>query len=51
MAKRAEILPNDLAVLKEMIAVLQAEDAKKSATLRVHDQLFQALRLRIAKLQ
>ncbi len=34
-----------------MIAVLQAENAKISATLRVHDQLVQALRLRIAKLQ
>ena len=34
-----------------MIATLQAENAKISATLRVHDQLVQALRLRIAKLQ
>jgi transposase len=41
-----------------MIAALQAENAqiaaeyaKMSATLRVHDQLVQALRLRIAKLQ
>lgn len=34
-----------------MIAVLQAENAKISATLRVHDQMVQALRLRIAKLQ
>ena len=34
-----------------MIAVLQTENAKMSATLRVHDQLVQALRLRIAKLQ
>ena len=34
-----------------MIAELQAENAKISATLRVHDQLVQALRLRIAKLQ
>ena len=30
---------------------MQAENAKISATLRVHDQLVQALRLRIAKLQ
>ncbi len=30
---------------------LQAENAKMAATLRVHDQLVQALRLRIAKLQ
>ena len=34
-----------------MIAALQAGNAKISATLRVHDQLVQALRLRIAKLQ
>jgi len=34
-----------------MIAALQAENAKISATLRAHDQLVQALRLRIAKLQ
>ena len=34
-----------------MIAALPAEDAKISATLRVYDQLVQALRLRIAKLQ
>lgn len=32
-----------------MIAALQAENAKISATLRAHDQLIQALRLRIAK--
>ncbi|WP_263289639.1 hypothetical protein [Tateyamaria pelophila] len=34
-----------------MITTLQAENVKISATLRVHDQLVQALRLRIAKLQ
>lgn len=51
MSKHAENLPDDPAVLKAMIAVLQAENAKISATLRVHDQLVQALRLRIAKLQ
>jgi transposase len=51
MSKSAEILPDDPAVLKAMIANLQAENAKISATLRVHDQLVQALRLRIAKLQ
>ncbi len=51
MSKHAENLPDDPAVLKEMIAALQAENAKISATLRVHDQLVQALRLRIAKLQ
>jgi len=42
---------DDPAILKAMIAALQAENAKISATLRVHDQLVQALRLRIAKLQ
>jgi transposase len=42
---------DDPATLKAMIAALQAENAKISATLRVHDQLVQALRLRIAKLQ
>ena len=44
-------LPDDPTVLKAMIAALQAENAKISATLRVHDQLVQALRLRIAKWQ
>ena len=44
-------LPDDPTILKAMIAALQAENAKISATLRVHDQLDQALRLRIAKLQ
>jgi transposase len=34
-----------------MIATLQAENAKISVTLRAHDQLVQALWLRIAKLQ
>ncbi|WP_193825245.1 IS66 family transposase zinc-finger binding domain-containing protein, partial [Oceaniglobus indicus] len=49
---------DDPAELRAMIAALQvenarieAENAKMSATLRVHDQLVQALRLRIAKLQ
>ena len=50
MLKDAVNLPNDPAVLKAMIAALQAENAKISATLRAHDQLVQALRLRIAKL-
>ena len=44
-------LPDDPALLKAMIAALQAENAKISATLRAHDQLIQALRLRIAKLR
>lgn len=58
MSKPAKNLPDDPVELREMIAVLQAENArieaenvKMAATLRVHDQLVQALRLRIAKLQ
>jgi transposase len=51
MSKSAEILPEDPAVLKAMIAALQAENVMMSATLRVHDQLIQTLRLRIAKLK
>jgi|TARA_B110000908_G_C10044342_1_gene353323 transposase len=51
MAVDVQNLPNDLAVLKAMITALQAENVKISASLRVHDQLVQALRLRIAKLQ
>lgn len=44
-------LPDDPALLKALIAVLQAENAKISATLRAHDQLIQTLRLRITKLK
>ena len=51
MSNDAATLPDDPSVLKAMIAALQAENAKISATLRAHDQLVQALRLRIAKLQ
>ena len=58
MSEPAGNLPDDPAELRAMIAALQvenarveAENAKISATLRVHDQLVQALRLRIAKLQ
>jgi len=58
MSKPAENLPDDPAELRAMIAALQAENARIaaesariSAMLRVHDQLVQALRLRIAKLQ
>ncbi len=63
MSKPAENLPplahasrrcravDDPAILKAMIGALQAENANISATLRVHAQLVQALRLRIAKLQ
>ena len=51
MSEDADILSNDPAVLKAMIAALQAENARMSATLQAHEQLVQALRLRIAKLQ
>ena len=44
-------MPDDPAVLKGMIAALQAENAKMSATLRAHDLLVQALRTRIARLK
>ena len=44
-------MPDDPAVLKAMIAALQAENAKMSATLRAHDLLVQSLRIRIAKLK
>ena len=44
-------LPDDPAVLKAMIAVLRAENAQITATLRAHDLLVQALRVRIAKLK
>lgn len=44
-------LPNDPAVLKAMIAALQVENQKMSASLRAHDLLVQALRVRIARLQ
>lgn len=51
MSADAAILPEDPALLKAMIAALQAENARMSATIRAHDQLIQALRLRIAKLK
>lgn len=51
MSDDAVPLPNDPAVLKAMIAALQAENQKMSASLRAHDLLVQALRVRIAKLQ
>jgi transposase len=51
MSSDTPILPEDPAVLKAMIAALQAENAKMAATIRAHDQLIQALRLRIAKLK
>jgi transposase len=51
MPRDAQNLPDDPALLKAMVAALQAENAKISATLRAHDQLIQTLRLRIAKLR
>ena len=51
MSRDAQNLPDDPALLKAIIADLQAENAKISATLRAHGQLIQALRLRIAKLR
>ena len=51
MSNSGQTLPDDLALLKALIATLQAENAKISATLRAHDQLIQTLRLRIAKLK
>ena len=44
-------MSDDPAVLKAIIAALEAENAKMSATLRAHDLLVQALRIRIAKLK
>ena len=51
MSESAVNLPDDPAVLKALIASLEAENAKLSATLRAHDLLVQTLRTRIAKLQ
>ena len=51
MSNLAPTLPDDPALLKALIAALQAENAKLSATMRAHDQLIQTLRLRIAKLK
>ena len=51
MSGDAAILPEDPTLLKAMIAALQADNARMSATIRAHDQLIQVLRLRIAKLK
>lgn len=51
MSNDPAILPEDPTLLKAMIAALQAENARMSATIRAHDQLIQTLRLRIAKLK
>jgi len=47
MSNLAPTLPDDPAILKALIAALQAENAKISAALRAHDQMIQTLRLRI----
>lgn len=51
MSSDAPALSDDPTVLKAIIASLEAENAKLSATLRAHDLLVQTLRTRIAKLQ
>ena len=51
MSPEAAPLPDDTIALKAMIASLQAENAQMAATLRAHDLLVQALRVRIAKLK
>ena len=51
MSESAPKLPDDPTVLRVIIASLEAENAKLSATLRAHDLLVQTLRARIAKLQ
>lgn len=51
MSEDVDILTDDPTVLKAMIVALQTENARMRATLQAHEQLVQALRLRIAKLQ
>lgn len=51
MSHAVPILPDDPALLKALIAQLQAEKAEIMATLRAHDLLIQTLRMRIAKLK
>lgn len=51
MSESPPHLSDDPAILKAIIASLEAENAKLSATLRAHDLLVQTLRTRIAKLQ
>lgn len=51
MSNASQNLPDDPAFLKAMIAALEAQNAKMSATLQAHDQLIQSLRLRIARLK
>lgn len=51
MLNAASDLAEDPAVLKAIIADLQAENAKLTTTLHAHDLIVQALRLQIAKLK
>jgi len=51
MLNAASDLPEDPALLKAMIAQLQAQNAKLTTTLRAHDLIVQALRLQIARLR
>jgi hypothetical protein len=51
MLNAASDPPEDPALLKAMIAQLQAENAKLTTTLRAHDLVVQALRLQIARLR
>ena len=51
MSFEPALLPDNPVALKAMIAALQADNARMSATLRAHDQLIQTLRLRIATLK
>ena len=51
MLNAASDLPEDPALLKAMIAQLQAQNTKLTTTLRAHDLVVQALRLQIAKLR
>jgi len=51
MLNAAADLPKDLALLRAMVAQLQAENAKLTAALRAHDLMIEALRLRIARLK
>lgn len=44
-------MPDDPVALKALVAAQQAEIAQMAATLRAHDLLVQALRIRIAKLK
>ncbi len=51
MSQTPADMPDDPDLLKALVAAQQAEIAKMTATLRAHDLLVQALRIRIAKLK